>query len=146
MSESFATALRAASACRLCALELPLEPRPVFRLGLAVRLLIVGQAPGTRAHAARRPFDDRSGDRLRDWLGIDRLAFYDHPGLGVLPIGLCYQGRDGRGADRAPMKICAPCRTTWSPRPTWAMSCAAVPDCARFVGLRRGMASVAELG
>lgn len=106
-------ALAEARACRLCAADLPLGPRPVLRASTTARLMIVGQAPGTRVHASGIPFNDPSGDRLRAWLGIDRETFYDERRLAILPMGLCYPGQDARGADKPPMKICAP---TWHPR------------------------------
>ncbi len=106
-------ALAEARACRLCAADLPLGPRPVLRASATARLMIVGQAPGTRVHASGIPFNDPSGDRLRAWLGIDRETFYDKRRLAILPMGLCYPGQDARGADKPPMKICAP---TWHPR------------------------------
>jgi len=102
-----------ARACRLCAAELPLGPRPVFRLHPQARLLIVGQAPGTRVHESGIPWNDRSGDRLRDWLRLDRDRFYDERRIAILPMGLCYPGVDAKGGDRPPMKLCAP---TWHPR------------------------------
>jgi uracil-DNA glycosylase len=75
--------------------------------------LLVSQAPGTKVHESGLPFDDRSGDRLRDWLGIDREEFYGNPRLGFMPMGFCYPGRDKHGGDKPPTKICA---TTWHPR------------------------------
>lgn len=101
-----------ARACRLCA-DLPLGPRPVFRASPTARLLIIGQAPGTRVHETGIPWNDRSGDRLRDWLGLDRAAFYDEARLAILPMGLCYPGVDAKGGDRPPRPVCAP---TWHPR------------------------------
>jgi uracil-DNA glycosylase len=109
---ALATARRRAEACRLCADRLPLGPRPVLQLREGARLLIVGQAPGTRVHATGLPFNDPSGDRLRDWLGVAREVFYGHPALAIMPMGLCYPGRDAKGGDLPPMKICAP---TWHP-------------------------------
>jgi uracil-DNA glycosylase len=106
-------AIAAARACTICARELPLGPRPVLLVRSTSRLLIVGQAPGTRVHETGLPFNDRSGDRLRDWLGIDRDTFYGHPHLGIMPVGLCYPGVDANGGDKPPMKVCAP---TWHPR------------------------------
>lgn len=106
-------AVAAARACRICAKDLPLGPRPVLLVRATARLLIVSQAPGTRVHETGLPFNDRSGDRLRAWLGIDRDTFYNHPDLGIMPVGLCYPGADAKGGDRPPMKICAP---TWQPR------------------------------
>jgi uracil-DNA glycosylase len=107
-----AAAMKAARACRLCAEDLPLGPRPVFRIDAQTRLLLISQAPGTKVHHSGLPFDDRSGDRLRDWLGIDREIFYGNKRFGLLPMGFCYPGVDTRGGDKPPMKVCA---TTWHP-------------------------------
>ena len=107
------TTIAAARACTICARQLPLGPRPVLLVRATSRLLIVSQAPGTRVHETGLPFNDRSGDRLRDWLGIDRDTFYGHPRLGIMPVGLCYPGVDAKGGDKPPMKVCAP---TWHPR------------------------------
>jgi uracil-DNA glycosylase len=104
--------LRAARACRVCAAELPLGPRPVLRARASARLLIVSQAPGTRVHETGLPFDDPSGDRLRAWLGVDRETFYDRDRIAFVPMGLCYPGRDARGGDRPPRTECAP---LWHP-------------------------------
>lgn len=109
----FASLLAEVRACRLCAEHLPLGPRPVVQLDPAARLLIVGQAPGTRAHASGLPFDDPSGDRLRAWLGVDRAVFYDARRIALMPAGFCYPGRDARGGDRPPRPECAP---AWHPR------------------------------
>lgn len=110
---NLAAAMKAARACRLCADELPLGPRPVFRVTSQTRLLLISQAPGTKVHETGLPFNDRSGDRLRDWLGIDRETFYGNPRFGIMGMGFCYPGVDARGGDKPPMKICAP---TWHPR------------------------------
>lgn len=99
-------------ACRLCEAYLPLGPRPVLRVGATARLLIVGQAPGTRVHDTGIPWNDPSGDRLRDWLAMDRDAFYDESRIAILPTGLCYPGRLPRGGDAPPRPECAP---TWHP-------------------------------
>lgn len=93
-------------ACRFCA-DLPLGPRPVLRASTTARLLIVGQAPGTRVHASGIPWDDPSGDRLRAWLGLDRATFYDERRIAIVPMGLCYPGR-GRAGDLPPRPECAP--------------------------------------
>ncbi|MSP87860.1 MAG: uracil-DNA glycosylase family protein [Alphaproteobacteria bacterium] len=104
--------LAEARACRLCVDHLPLGPRPVLRASVTARLLIVGQAPGTRVHATGIPFNDPSGDRLRDWLGIGPDIFYDESRVAIMPSGFCYPGR-GRGGDLPPRPECAP---TWHPR------------------------------
>ena len=106
-------AVEQARACRLCAAELPLGPRPVLRVAASARVLIIGQAPGTRVHETGLPWNDRSGDRLRQWLGVARDAFYDRCRIAILPMGLCYPGVDAKGGDRPPRAECAP---AWHPR------------------------------
>jgi uracil-DNA glycosylase len=103
----------AARACTLCAAHLPLGPRPVLRVSPTARLLITSQAPGTKVHATGVPFDDASGDRLRQWLGMDRAFFYDESRVALLPMGLCYPGRLPNGGDAPPRRECAP---LWHPR------------------------------
>ena len=95
-------------ACTLCAPHLPLGPRPVVRGRASARLLILSQAPGTRVHETGLTFNDPSGDRLRDWLGLDRDTFYDERRIAILPMGFCYPGRDAKGGDRPPRPECAP--------------------------------------
>ncbi len=103
-------------ACTLCAEHLPLGPRPVLRAAAGARLMIVGQAPGTKVHETGVPWNDPSGDRLRDWLAIDRDRFYDPARIAIVPMGFCYPGRDKNGGDRPPRPECAP---TWHER-LWA--------------------------
>ena len=93
--------------CRHCEPSLPLGPNPVLRASATSRLLIVGQAPGTRVHATGIPWNDPSGDRLRDWLQMDRDAFYDESRIAIVPMGLCYPGR-GKSGDLPPPPDCAP--------------------------------------
>jgi len=95
-------------ACTLCAPELPLGPRPVLRGRPSARLLIISQAPGTRVHETGLSFNDRSGDRLRAWLGLERETFYDETRIAIAPMGFCYPGRDGKGGDLPPRRECAP--------------------------------------
>lgn len=92
-------------ACRACEGLLPLGPRPVLRAAASSRVLLVGQAPGTRVHATGIPWNDPSGDRLRAWLGIDRNLFYDETKLAIVPMGLCYPGR-GKSGDAPPRPEC----------------------------------------
>jgi uracil-DNA glycosylase len=108
VSEAFGDLLAEVRACTVCAPHLPLGPRPVLRGRPSARLLVVSQAPGVQVHETGVSFDDRSGDRLRDWLGLDREAFYDESRVAVMPIGLCYPGRDAKGADLPPRRECAP--------------------------------------
>jgi uracil-DNA glycosylase len=96
-----------ARACRACEEQLPQEPRPVFRAGRTARLLIVGQAPGRRVHESGIPWNDPSGDVLREWLALDRETFYDTSRIAIVPMGLCYPGTVD-GADLPPRPECAP--------------------------------------
>ena len=98
-------------ACRLCEASLPLGPRPVLRASTSAKLLIVGQAPGTRVHASGIPWDDASGKRLREWLQMDEATFYDERLVAVVPMGFCYPGRKGDG-DAPPRPECS---ATWHP-------------------------------
>jgi uracil-DNA glycosylase len=100
-----------ARTCRVCAAHLPLGPRPVLRASATARLLIVGQAPGTRVHETGIPFNDPSGDTLRLWLGLDRDAFYDERRIAIVPTGFCYPGK-GPSGDAPPRPECAP---KWHP-------------------------------
>jgi len=95
-------------ACRLCAEHLPLGPWPVVRAQTSARLLIIGQAPGTKVHETGIPWNDPSGDRLRDWLNLDPDTFYDETRIAIVPTGFCYPGRDVRGGDLPPRPECAP--------------------------------------
>ena len=98
--------------CQICEDYLPLGPRPVLRAKKSARLLVVGQAPGTKVHASGTPWDDPSGDRLRHWLGIDKDKFYDQSKIAIIPMGFCYPGRLPKGGDRPPRPECAP---LWHP-------------------------------
>ena len=114
-----AAVLAEARACTACAAELPHPPRPVLRAAAGARLMIVGQAPGTKVHETGIPWNDRSGDRLRDWLGLDHDGFYDEARVAIMGMGFCYPGRLERGGDRPPRPECAP---YWHPllRPHFA--------------------------
>ncbi|KAF1046288.1 uracil-DNA glycosylase family protein [Xylophilus sp.] len=101
--------LEAARTCAHCAPSLPLGPRPVFQLHPAARILIASQAPGRKVHETGIPFNDASGDRLRDWLGVGRDEFYRPELFAIVPMGLCYPGR-GPSGDRPPRPECAPLR------------------------------------
>jgi uracil-DNA glycosylase len=112
VSDALDDLLAAIRACRLCEASLPLGPRPVLRASAGARLLIVGQAPGTKVHASGVPWDDASGRRLRDWLGLEPDDFYDASRVAIVPMGFCYPGRAGSG-DAPPRPEC---RATWHPR------------------------------
>jgi uracil-DNA glycosylase len=94
-------------ACRHCAAHLPHGVRPVVQAGTSARILIIGQAPGTRVHASGVPWDDPSGDRLRGWTGLDADAFHDPAKVAVMPMGFCYPGK-GSSGDLPPRRECAP--------------------------------------
>ncbi|WP_156473535.1 uracil-DNA glycosylase family protein [Neptuniibacter pectenicola] len=104
--KGFESLLAEVRACERCRESLPLEPRPVLQLDPESRILIVGQAPGKRAHASGIPFDDASGNRLRAWLGGSRDAFYDPKKFAILPMGFCYPGK-GLSGDLPPRPECA---------------------------------------
>jgi len=102
--------------CRICretplrgdAYRLPHEPRPVAVISTTARVLIAGQAPGLRVHESGVPFNDASGDRLRDWLDVDRETFYDRDRFAIVPMGFCFPGYDAKGSDLPPRRECAP--------------------------------------
>lgn len=94
-------------ACRVCAAHLPLGPRPVFRASATARVLIAGQAPGTKVHETGIPWNDPSGERLRGWLRMDRDTFYDESRIAIVPMGFCYPGRLANGGDAPPRPECA---------------------------------------
>ena len=103
------------SGCTLCADRFAAtatahKPSPVVWFRPGVQMLVCGQAPGARVHASGVPFDDPSGDRLRDWLGLDREAFYDRSRVAIVPMGFCFPGYDAKGSDLPPPPIC---RATW---------------------------------
>jgi len=93
-------------ACRACAVHLPLGPRPVVQAGASARLLLVGQAPSLTVHKTGVPWDDKSGEQLRRWLGVDRAVFYDPARIALMPMGYCYPGR-GTSGDLPPRRECA---------------------------------------
>jgi uracil-DNA glycosylase len=105
--------LRELRACTVCAAALPLGPRPIVRGQASARLMINSQAPGTKVHETGLSFNDRSGDVLRAWLGIDRETFYDESRIAIVGMGFCYPGRDSKGGDLPPRPECAP---LWHPR------------------------------
>jgi uracil-DNA glycosylase len=105
---ALARVMAEARACRLCAAHLPLGPNPVLRGRAAARLMVLSQAPGTRVHATGLSFNDKSGDRLREWMGIDRDIFYDESRIAIMPMGFCYPGRYAKGGDLPPRAECAP--------------------------------------
>lgn len=83
-------------------------PRPIVKMKPTARLLIIGQAPGTKVHETGIPWNDPSGNRLREWLRVDRDVFYDAGRVAIMPMGFCYPGRDPRGGDMPPRPECAP--------------------------------------
>lgn len=98
--------MRKARACQACS-NLPLGPRPILQASRSARLLLVGQAPGWKAHESGIPWNDASGERLREWLGLTPEVFYDETRIAILPVGFCYPGKGERG-DLPPRKECRP--------------------------------------
>jgi uracil-DNA glycosylase len=95
------------AACRICADHLPHGPRPVVQFSPTAHLVIMGQAPGSKVHASGIPWDDDSGDRLRDWTGLGKRVFYDPARVALVPMGFCYPGKR-KGGDAPPRRECAP--------------------------------------
>jgi len=112
MVENLRTLAAAVRSCRLCADHLPLGPRPVLRVSSTARLLIAGQAPGTKVHESGIPWNDASGNRLRDWLNLPKSVFYDDSKVAIIPQAFCYPGKGANG-DLPPPPIC---QRTWHPR------------------------------
>ncbi|MGH8183708.1 MAG: uracil-DNA glycosylase family protein [Rhodanobacteraceae bacterium] len=111
MAESFDRLLARIRACQVCAQHLPHGCHPVLQAHPDARLLIVSQAPGRKVHDTGIPFNDKSGDKLRDWLGIDKDTFYDAHRVAIVPMGFCYPGK-GHSGDLPPRPECAP---LWHP-------------------------------
>ncbi|MER0239006.1 uracil-DNA glycosylase family protein [Fulvimarina sp. MAC8] len=114
---------RIIESCRICADNplgepLPIEPNPVLALSDTARILVAGQAPGNLADKTSKPFNDPSGVRLRDWMGIGPEIFYDRSKVAILPMGFCFPGYDAKGGDKPPRKEC---RQTWHDRAMAAM-------------------------
>jgi len=102
-------------ACRVCVetpkgASLPHAPRPVLRVSTTARLLVAGQAPGNLVHQSGLPFNDPSGNRLRDWMAVDRETFYDVSRIAIAPMGFCFPGNDAAGGDLPPRPEC---RALW---------------------------------
>lgn len=104
--------LREVRACTVCAAHLPFPPRPVLRAASTARILLVGQAPGRRVHETGIPWNDPSGDRLREWMQLSREEFYDESRIAIIPTAFCYPGK-GKAGDLPPRPECAP---LWHPR------------------------------
>ncbi|MFT2092356.1 uracil-DNA glycosylase family protein [Paraglaciecola sp. 2405UD69-4] len=98
--------------CSECAEYLPFEPRPILQFSSKAKIIIVGQAPGIKAHDNHKPWSDASGNRLREWLQLDETQFYDPELLSIVPMGFCYPGK-GKSGDLAPRPECAP---KWHPK------------------------------
>ncbi len=109
---SFSSLLAEVRACRICEEHLPLGPRPILQLHPKAKILLIGQAPGRKVHESGVPFDDASGNRLREWLGVTREVFYDPEKIAILPMGFCFPG-SGKSGDLPPRPECAP---TWHDR------------------------------
>ena len=112
MSDVLAGLLNDVRACRICEAHLPLGPRPVVRGTGTARLMIIGQAPGTKVHESGIPWNDASGRRLRAWLELDQETFYDESRVAIIPMGFCYPGVLPKGGDKPPRPECAP---QWHP-------------------------------
>lgn len=110
-SDSLEGLLESIRACQLCVAQpegapLPHDPRPVLRVSTTARLLVASQAPGNLVHQTGLPFNDPSGDRLRQWMGVDRETFYDAARIAIVPMGFCFPGYDASGSDMPPRREC----------------------------------------
>ncbi|SFU17525.1 Uracil-DNA glycosylase [Algoriphagus locisalis] len=110
--DSFSSLVVEAQSCTLCEKFLPLGPRPVFSIHPKSKILVIGQAPGTKVHATGIPWNDPSGEELRRWMGVKPELFYNPEIFGIMPMGFCYPGR-GSGGDMPPRPECA---LTWHER------------------------------
>ncbi|MEM8813407.1 MAG: uracil-DNA glycosylase family protein [Pseudomonadota bacterium] len=122
-AESLDELSAAIAACRVCVEQpdgapLPHKPRPVAYLSQTARICICGQAPGNKVHQSGVPFSDPSGDRLRDWMGVDKETFYDRSRVAIVPMGFCFPGLDAKGGDLPPRRECG---RTWHDRIFQAM-------------------------
>ena len=108
--EQLVAEMRACRVCRDRPTGVPLahQPRPIFVVSRQARILIASQAPGMRAHVSGIPFQDPSGVRLRNWLGVNEKQFYDPRNFAILPMGFCFPGHDAQGGDLPPRRECAP--------------------------------------
>ena len=109
MSQTLSKLVKDIRSCTLCAEHLPFGPRPIIQVSGFAKILIVGQAPGSRVHETGIPFNDPSGDRLREWMGIDKEVFYDEKKIALVPMGFCFPGT-GKLGDLPPRPECA---DTW---------------------------------
>ncbi|MEH6629277.1 MAG: uracil-DNA glycosylase family protein [Halopseudomonas aestusnigri] len=108
MSNKMEDLLKGIKGCRVCDADLPLGPRPVVRASRTAKILIIGQAPGTKVHETGIPWNDPSGDHLREWMNVDATTFYDETRIAIMPMGFCYPGRLEKGGDSPPRPECAP--------------------------------------
>jgi uracil-DNA glycosylase len=106
--ESLLTTIRACDACQHSTPPLPVQPNPIVRATRQSKIRIISQAPGTLAHASSLPFNDPSGRRLRDWLGVTPATFFNPDNFAITPIGFCFPGQDNNGGDLPPRPECAP--------------------------------------
>ena len=110
--------IRNCTVCQQSPKPLPVTPNPIVSGSATSPIRIIGQAPGTLAHASGRPFTDPSGVRLRDWLGVNEAEFYNEKFFAVTPMGFCFPGQDNKGGDLPPRKECAP---LWQDKLTQAL-------------------------
>ncbi|GAC20069.1 uracil-DNA glycosylase family protein [Paraglaciecola arctica] len=97
--------------CNECAHSLPFSPKPILQYSSHAKIILIGQAPGIKAHQSNTPWNDASGDRLRVWLNMSKHTFYDKNTLSIVPMAFCYPGK-GKSGDLPPRTECAP---KWHP-------------------------------
>jgi len=107
MADTIKAILPEIRSCTVCATHLPYTPRPVVQIGASAKIIIIGQAPGSKVHESGVPWQDQSGERLREWTGLSEKTFYDPARVALMPMGFCYPGGEN-GADLPPRPECAP--------------------------------------
>lgn len=106
LSDIFVRLINDVRQCELCSEFLPLGTNPVLQVSPSAKIIIAGQAPGLKVHQSGKPFDDKSGERLREWLGVDAATFYNDEIFAILPMAFCYPGK-GKSGDLPPRAVCA---------------------------------------
>lgn len=107
MKNDISQLIKEISGCTVCEQHLPFSPKPIFSFSKNSKIVLIGQAPGKKVHESEIPWDDASGERLREWLGVTAKEFYNTDKFAIVPMGFCYPGK-GKSGDLPPRPECAP--------------------------------------